>query len=125
MCFAISLDGIDFRIVMRAVTRKYVERDRVVLIKRTLIEPVHEFVALALVETTRMVLKRGDASSVGPTTVMQSHREATLRDGVLDVEAFGFQDAGSGSPDVGLQKWESNITRFNNRVEDQLIRTVS
>ncbi|KAG6621292.1 uncharacterized protein IUM83_11054 [Phytophthora cinnamomi] len=115
-CFALSIEGLEFRVVMRVVTRKYVEKGRVVFIKRSLIEPIYENMSLALVETTRMVLKRGGLSSLGPTTVMQTHREAEIRGGGVSFEVSDPR------LDIGLEHWENNITRHNNDVEDQLIR---
>lgn len=120
-CFAFSMLGVDFRVVIRHVTRRYVEKDRVVFISRALIEPIYEAGSITLVETSRMVLKRGDLSALGPTTVMQTHREAKAC-GVIS--GFDTQNLPS-IHTVGLENWEKNITRFNNDVEDQLIRTAS
>ncbi|KAE8886094.1 hypothetical protein PF005_g29812 [Phytophthora fragariae] len=117
-CFGFSLQGLDFRVVMRSVTRKYVEKDRVVFITRSLIEPIYEEVSIhALTETSRMVLKRGDLSALGPTTVMQTHREAdTLGFKAMDLHNLHV---------VGLENWDNNITRFNNSLEDQLINELT
>ncbi|GMF33911.1 unnamed protein product [Phytophthora fragariaefolia] len=116
-CFGFSLHGIYFHTVMRSVTRRYVEKDRIIFIKRTLIEPIFKGVSYSLVETSRMVLKRGDLSVLGPTTVMQTHREAEIQG---DISGDGNND--SPSLDIGVKDWENNITRHNNNLEDQLIR---
>ncbi|KAE9333709.1 hypothetical protein PR003_g13888 [Phytophthora rubi] len=121
-CFRFSLQGLDFRIVIRSVARKYVEKDRIVFVTRTLIEPVFEEAAThSLVETTRMVLKRGDLSALGPTTLMQTHREAETLGAILGFNAADLPSLHA----VGLESWDNNITRFNNNLEDQLIRATS
>ncbi|KAF4144446.1 hypothetical protein GN958_ATG06377 [Phytophthora infestans] len=117
MAFAFTMEGIDFRVIMRCVTKKYTENGRTVFVKRTLIQPVYEDMSISLIETSRQVLKRGDLSTLGPTTVMQTHREATLHGDltVLDVTKYPTLD-------IGVENWEDNITKYNNRVEDQLVR---
>ncbi|KAL3672781.1 hypothetical protein V7S43_002071 [Phytophthora oleae] len=120
MSFSFSLEGMNFWVVLRCVTRKHVENGRVVFVKRTLIQPVYDGMSVSLIETTRMVLKPGDLSVLGPTTVMQTHREATIHGDLSVVDAEKYPSA-----DIGLKTWESNITRHNNRVEDQLVQAMS
>ncbi|KAG7377186.1 hypothetical protein PHYPSEUDO_012038 [Phytophthora pseudosyringae] len=117
MGFAFNIEGVDFRVIMRSVTRKYVENGRIVILKRTLIQPIYEELSMSFVETCRMVLKRGDLSALGPTTVMQTHREATLHGDFTSLDATAYP-----SLDIGVRNWENNITRHNYLVEDQLIR---
>ncbi|KAE9274568.1 hypothetical protein PF008_g29561 [Phytophthora fragariae] len=122
-CDAFSLQGLDLRIIMRSVARKYVEKDRVVFITRTLIEPIYEGASIhSLVETKRMVLRRGNVSAIGPTTVMQSHRDAKILGGIMGFNATTDLPSLHGA---GLENWDKNITRFNNNLEDQLIRATS
>ncbi|KAG1690040.1 hypothetical protein DVH05_001757 [Phytophthora capsici] len=120
MIYSFSLEDLNFWVVQRCVTRKYVGNGRVVFVKRTLIQPIHEGISMSLIETTRMVLKPGELSVLGPTTVMLTHREATLHGdlSVVDVEKHPNMDA-------GLETWENGITNHNNRVEDQLVRAMS
>ncbi|ETI40702.1 hypothetical protein F443_13975 [Phytophthora nicotianae P1569] len=120
MAFAFTMEGIDFRVVMRSVTRKYTENGRTVFIKRTLIQPIYEEMSISLIETSRQVLKRGDLSALGPTTVMQTHREATIHGDLTILDGTKYPTL-----DIGVKNWEDNITRYNNRVEDQLIRALS
>ncbi|ETI40703.1 hypothetical protein F441_13902 [Phytophthora nicotianae CJ01A1] len=120
VCCAYSLGGFDFRIVMRDVFRKYVEQDRVVFIRRTLIEPVHGLASVTFIETNRLVIQRGKVSTLGPTTMMQTHREAKIREDISSVDLSGYP-----SLDVGVETWESKITCFNNSVEDRLVRGIT
>ncbi|KAE9048087.1 hypothetical protein PR002_g645 [Phytophthora rubi] len=122
-CYAFSLHGLDFCIVMRSVARKYVEKYRVVFITRTLIEPIYEGASIhSLIETKRMVLRRGNLSAIGPTTLMQSHRDAKILGGIMGFNATTDLPRLHGA---GLENWDNNITRFNNSLEDQLIRATS
>ncbi|KAL4167658.1 hypothetical protein KRP22_013142 [Phytophthora ramorum] len=89
-----SMKGMEFRITMRTV--------------------------VSTVETDRMVLKRGDLSTVGPTTVMQTHREAMLLNDLSGVDLIKYP-----SLEFGLDYWDTKITHYNNCLEDQLIRTTS
>ncbi|KAG2815416.1 hypothetical protein PC118_g7273 [Phytophthora cactorum] len=109
MAFAFSMEGVDFRVVMRAVTRKYIENGRTVFIKRTLIQPIYGEMSISLIETSRQVLKRGDLSAVGPTTVMQTHREATIHGDLTVLDPTKYP-----SVDIGVKNWESSISRYNN-----------
>ncbi|RLN50020.1 hypothetical protein BBJ29_002958 [Phytophthora kernoviae] len=59
MRFPFSIEGLDVRMDMRSVTQKYVEQDRTVFIKRTLIKPTINLMSLEFIETSRIVLKRG------------------------------------------------------------------
>jgi hypothetical protein len=114
-CHAYSFEGISFRIVMRSVTRKFVEKDQAVFISRTLIEPIiSDCSTHSFVETNRTSVTRAQLSSVGPVTVMRTHRVATMLHRTSTTEIL--------NPDIGLETWESNITRFHNQVEDQLMR---
>ncbi|KAH7467229.1 uncharacterized protein KRP23_11553 [Phytophthora ramorum] len=115
-----SMKGMEFRITMRTVVRKYTERDRTVFITRTLIESIYGDLKVSTVETDRMVLKRGDLSTVGPTTVMQTHREAMLLNDLSGVDLIKYP-----SLEFGLDYWDTKITHYNNCLEDQLIRTTS
>ncbi|KAH7467228.1 uncharacterized protein KRP23_11552 [Phytophthora ramorum] len=115
-CSAFVFGEVDVRVVMRAVIRKYVEGHRTVFIKRTLIEPIVGGVSVAFVETSRLVIMPGDLSILGPSSVMQTHREASIR-GTSTVDL-----ARCPSLEVGVDTWESKVTCFNNDVEDQLIR---
>ncbi|KAF1789675.1 hypothetical protein GQ600_26950 [Phytophthora cactorum] len=107
MAFAFSMEGVDFRVVMRAVTRKYIENGRTVFIKRTLIQPIYGEMSISLIETSRQVLKRGDLSAVGPTTVMQTHREATIHGDLTVLDPTKYP-----SVDIGVKNWESSISRY-------------
>ncbi|POM59043.1 Hypothetical protein PHPALM_36222 [Phytophthora palmivora] len=120
MAFDFCVDGVDFRTVMRSVTRKFVENGRIVFISRSLIQPLYEDISLAFTETRRMVLKSGDLSSLGPTTMMQTHREAIMHGDLSATDTIKYP-----SLDIGLKNWENSITRYNNRVEDQLVRAVN
>ncbi|ETI40699.1 hypothetical protein F443_13988 [Phytophthora nicotianae P1569] len=118
MGFPFSLEGIDFSIVMRIVTRKYVEKDRVVFITRSLIEP--SIGPLSFVETNRRVLLRGEPSSLGPTTIILTHREAVSYGDLLSSDMTGCP-----SIEIGLKTWEGFATQYNYALEDKLIRTSS
>ncbi|POM61778.1 hypothetical protein PHPALM_29158 [Phytophthora palmivora] len=120
MAFDFWVDGVDFRTVMRSVTRKYVENGRIVFISRSLIQPLYEDISLAFTETRRVVLKNGDLSLLGPTTMMQTHREAIMHGDLSAIDTTKYP-----SLDIGLKTWEKSITRDNNRVEDQLVRAVN
>ncbi|KAK1939884.1 hypothetical protein P3T76_008190 [Phytophthora citrophthora] len=120
MSFSFFLEGMDFWVIQRCVKRKYVENGRVVFVSRTLIQPVYDGMSISLIETTRMVLKPGELSALGPSTVMQTHREATIHGDLSVVDAEKYP-----SIDVGLKTWETGITNHNNRVEDQLVRAMS
>ncbi|KAL4147484.1 hypothetical protein PRNP1_011240 [Phytophthora ramorum] len=115
-----SMKGMEFRVTMRTVVRKYTERDRTVFITRTLIESIYGDLKVSTVETDRMVLKRGDLSTVGTTTVMQTHREAMLLNDLSGVDLIKYP-----SLEYGLDYWDTKITHYNNCLEDQLIRTTS
>ncbi|GMF12919.1 unnamed protein product [Phytophthora lilii] len=116
-CLGLSVAGVDFYVIQRRATRKYAENGRLVIISRTLIEPVLQCVnvSYSFVETTRIVLTPGEVSVLGPTTMIHA-REATL---CGDVSVFGDK------LDVGISYWQQEITRYNNSLEDQLIRVTS
>ncbi|KAF1789749.1 hypothetical protein GQ600_13602 [Phytophthora cactorum] len=116
MAFPFSLEGTDFHIVMRIVTRKYVEKDRIVFITRSLIEP--SIGPLSFVETNRRVLMRGKKSSLGPTTIILTHREADSCEDILSANMTGCP-----SIDSGLKIWENIATQYNHALEDKLLRT--
>ncbi|RLN95414.1 hypothetical protein BBJ28_00003492 [Nothophytophthora sp. Chile5] len=118
MCVGFTLANIDVRIKMRTVTRKYVESDRTVFISRTLIEPTpvaHDFVRVSFTETSRLILTHGASSALGSTTVMHTHREATVHDG-LGVESSDWQTLSY--LNLGVDAWENSIAQFNQAVED-------
>ncbi|EEY69936.1 uncharacterized protein PITG_06474 [Phytophthora infestans T30-4] len=98
----------------------FMQNGRTVFVKRTLIQPVYEDMSISLIETSRQVLKRGDLSTLGPTTVMQTHREATLHGDLTALDVTKYPTL-----DIGVKNWEDNITKYNNRVEDQLVRAMS
>ncbi|KAG2784047.1 hypothetical protein PC129_g17285 [Phytophthora cactorum] len=116
MAFPFSLEGTGFHIVMRIVTRKYVEKDRIVFITRSLIEP--SIGPLSFVETNRRVLMRGKKSSLGPTTIILTHREADSCEDILSANMTGCP-----SIDSGLKIWENIATQYNHALEDKLLRT--
>jgi hypothetical protein len=120
MSFPFTMDSINFRIVIRRVTKKYAEDDRTVFITRSLVESVIGLTSIELVETTRMVLNRGKPSLVGPVTKMQTYREAAVRGNVFTSDVTGFP-----SVEDGLKIWEGGVERFKYRVEDQLMRPAS
>ncbi|GMF12918.1 unnamed protein product [Phytophthora lilii] len=82
--------------------------------------PVVNGMTFRFIETSRMVLTPGDLSVLGPTTLMRTHREAVL-DGDISVLDAGIYP----SMDVSISNWEHAITRFNNSLEDQLIRAMN
>ncbi|RLN92120.1 hypothetical protein BBJ28_00001151 [Nothophytophthora sp. Chile5] len=116
---AFTAGSVNIRASIRKVARRYIERDRTVFIFRRLIEPVHTGVSIAFHETTRLVVKPGKASDLGPTAVVQSHRQATAND---DAYAVYVPHISRAFIDLGVATWENSITRFNHCVEDALLR---
>lgn len=119
MCSAFTAGSVHVRVIVRKVGRKYVEQDRAVFIFRRLIEPVAD-VPIAFQETTRLVVRPGPPSELGPTTVIQSHRQSTASHDAYSLAAHRVPRA---FIDMGVAAWEGSITRFNHFVEDTLIRT--
>ncbi|KAJ8531729.1 hypothetical protein ON010_g14233 [Phytophthora cinnamomi] len=118
MCSAFTAGNVHVRVIMRKVGRKYVEQDRGVFIFRRLIEPVAG-VPIAFQETTRLIVQPGPPSDLGPTTVIQSHRQSTANHDAYSLAARRVPRA---FIDMGVAAWEDSITRFNYFVEDTLIR---
>ncbi|KAG2810341.1 hypothetical protein PC112_g16104 [Phytophthora cactorum] len=77
--FTFCSGSIDVRIVMRKVVRRCALRNQTVFIWRTLIEPEHDSIAMAFRETTRLELRPGEDTHIGPTSVMQSHFERDVQ----------------------------------------------
>ncbi|KAG1686206.1 hypothetical protein DVH05_007088 [Phytophthora capsici] len=117
MSISVRMAGVDFWVIQRCVTRKYLENGRVVFVRRAMIQPT---TCISFIETTRMILKPGDLSVIGPTTVMQTHRQATFYGDLSNVDT----DKVSSMEIIGMKDWESSITRYNNRVEDQLVEAM-
>jgi hypothetical protein len=122
MCSAFTAGSVHVRVLMRKVGRKYVEQDRAVFIFRRLIEPVGVGVRIAFVETTRLVVRPGRPSDLGPATMIQSHRQSTANH---DAYAVGVRRVPRTFIDMGVAAWENSITRFNHFVEDTLVREPS
>ncbi|KAG2774119.1 hypothetical protein PC129_g17906 [Phytophthora cactorum] len=118
MCSAFTAGSVHVRVIMRKVGRKYVEQDRVVFIFKRLIEPVAD-IPISFQETTRLVVRHGKPSDLGPTTMIQSHRQSTASH---DAYALGVRRVPRSFIDMGVAAWESSITRFNHFVEDTLIQ---
>ncbi|KAG6618457.1 uncharacterized protein IUM83_01063 [Phytophthora cinnamomi] len=70
-------------------------------------------------ETTRLIVQPGPPSDLGPTTVIQSHRQSTANHDAYSLAARRVPRA---FIDMGVAAWEDSITRFNYFVEDTLIR---
>jgi hypothetical protein len=98
------------QLTIHRVARKYVGQDKTVLIVRSIVEANPELYSVRMTETIRLVLKRGESSATGPTTMLQTHC------GVVD----------SVSPmllmENGCVVWERLLTDFNNKLEDALLR---
>ncbi|KAF1773460.1 hypothetical protein GQ600_14008 [Phytophthora cactorum] len=118
MCSAFTAGSVHVRVIMRKVGRKYVEQDRVVFIFKRLIEPVAD-IPISFQETTQLVVRHGKPSDLGPTTMIQSHRQSTASH---DAYALGVRRVPRSFIDMGVAAWESSITRFNHFVEDTLIQ---
>ncbi|EEY53684.1 uncharacterized protein PITG_19710 [Phytophthora infestans T30-4] len=118
LCSAFTAGSVHVRVIIRKVGRKYIEQDRSVFIFKRLIEPVAE-IPISFQETTRLIVQHGKASDLGPTTVIQSHRQSTASH---DAYALGVRSVPRSFIDMGVAAWESSITRFNHFVEDTLIQ---
>ncbi|KAG7378359.1 hypothetical protein PHYPSEUDO_010218 [Phytophthora pseudosyringae] len=118
MCSSFTAGSVHVRVIMRKAGRKYVEQDRAVFIFRRLIEPVVD-VSIAFQETTRLIVRPGPPSDLGPTTVIQSHRQSTASH---DAYALGVRRVPRAFIDMGVAAWETSISRFNHFVEDTLIQ---
>ncbi|KAL4116952.1 hypothetical protein PRIC2_012402 [Phytophthora ramorum] len=97
------------------VTRKYVEQTRTVFISQTFIEP-KTLPPVVFYETVRRVVRQNGFSDLGPTSVMESHREATQYDKNDISRIVPTVDR------VGAAAWDAAVTHFNHRVEDALVR---
>ncbi|KAG7377187.1 hypothetical protein PHYPSEUDO_012039 [Phytophthora pseudosyringae] len=121
ICVGESRHGVAFHIVVHVAARKYVEKDRIVFIWRVLVDPIQEFVGVVFKETTRLVLKLGNPSATGPTTVIQTHCRVTEYAKGDQLKGFTEWKA---TPDyeIAARAWEHSITGFNHKVEDMLLR---
>ncbi|KAL4145424.1 hypothetical protein PRNP1_013095 [Phytophthora ramorum] len=119
MCSAFTAGCVHVRVMVRKVGRKYVEQDRAVFIFRRLIEPVGYDVSIAFHETTRLIVRLGPPSDLGPTTVIQTHRQSTASH---DAYALGLPSVPRAFIDMGVAAWERSITHFNHFVEDTLVQ---
>ncbi|KAG7386373.1 hypothetical protein PHYPSEUDO_000302 [Phytophthora pseudosyringae] len=99
------------------VTRKYVEESRTVFISQTFIHP-RSTPPIVLYETLRLVVRShgNGLSMLGPTSVVESHREATrhYKDDLNRI-VTRFNE-------VGTSAWDAAVTHFNHRVEDALVQ---
>ncbi|KUF79140.1 hypothetical protein AM587_10007991 [Phytophthora nicotianae] len=118
--FAFRSKSLDVRVVMRKVGRRYALDDRTVFIWRTLIEPKHDsLTTMAFRETTCLVLRPGQDTHTGPTTIMQSHRQVAAGDGgrISSHTYKSFRGT-----DISTAVWNDSITKFNHYVEDTLLQ---
>ncbi|GMF12932.1 unnamed protein product [Phytophthora lilii] len=67
-----------------------------------------------------MVLKRGDLSELVPSTLIQTHREATLHGDLSSINSQHFP-----SLEGGMKIWEGVVAQYIYSLEDQLMRTQS
>ncbi|EGZ08629.1 hypothetical protein PHYSODRAFT_525193 [Phytophthora sojae] len=118
MCSAFTAGSVHVRVIVRKVGRKYMEQDRGVFIFRRLIQPVAD-IPIVFHETTRLIVRPGSPTDLGPTTVIQSHRQSTASH---DAYSLAAQRVPRAFIDMGVAAWEASITRFNHFVEDTLIR---
>ncbi|OWZ12957.1 hypothetical protein PHMEG_00013799 [Phytophthora megakarya] len=118
--FAFCIKSVEYRVVMRSVTRRYFEDGRIVFISKNLIQPVIKGISFAFLATRRMILKSGDWSALGPTTVMQTHRDAAFYGNLTSMDRIE-------NPIVkaGVEDWKNSLLLYNNKVEDQLIHAVN
>ncbi|KAG7379795.1 hypothetical protein PHYBOEH_011756 [Phytophthora boehmeriae] len=114
-------DGYNLRVVVRAAVRKYVERNRVILIARMFVDPINEVYGVAFSGTTRIVLKNGEQSATGPTTVLQTHFRVTDHPYSPSTHAQWKMSADYRN---GAQTWEYSVISFNHSVEDMLLRQI-
>jgi hypothetical protein len=67
----------------------------------------------------RLIVSPDDTSELGPTSAIKSYREAT-RHNKSDLTRIITSENS-----VGAAAWDVEVTRFNHRVEDALVRKVN
>lgn len=97
------------------VSRKYVEEGRTVIVCRGCVEP-NTLPSVVFHEKIRLVVKAKGSTDLGPTSVIQSHREATRHYRDNQQKILTDMD------EIGVAAWNASVTRFNHNVEDALIR---
>ncbi|OWZ01131.1 hypothetical protein PHMEG_00027546 [Phytophthora megakarya] len=80
---------------------------------------IWEIISISFQETTRIIVQPGTPTDVGPTTVIQSHRQSTTSH---DAYALAVRRVPRTFIDMGIAAWENSIARFNHFVEDALIQ---
>jgi len=110
----------------RAVTRRYRERERLVVVNRSLTEPMPG----VSVETTKLVVfTSGERTVTGPTSVIQTYLVALGSAtaellSTIGAEALQRSNEHATKTDdsaFGLKDWGNSIDRDMNGIEDVLV----
>ncbi|KAK1935826.1 hypothetical protein P3T76_010520 [Phytophthora citrophthora] len=112
---ALSGGGVTVAIKNCRVTRKYVEKSRTVFISQTFIDPLSDPPAV-FYETMRLMVKENGMCDTRPTSMIESHRDATMHDKGDVKRVLKHVN------EIGAAAWDAAVTHFNHRVEDALVR---
>ncbi|KAL4118634.1 hypothetical protein PRIC2_010959 [Phytophthora ramorum] len=121
VCVGVRRHESEVRLVVHLAVRKYVEKDRTVFIGRTLVEPLEQVFGVVFKETTRVVVKHGEPSITGPTTVMQTHCRVTDHEKPLDSHCVRASWKKTPFYESGSQAWQHSVSSFKHKVEDMLL----
>lgn len=107
------------------MARRYREQERTVVILRALTQPM---VGMSIHATRYIVIKSGEESVSGPTTVIETFVSAsgsapaeTLASVDDEVRRYRQSNPNFEDDDFGLKLWAKSISRMHAEIEDALV----